>query len=201
MTTYEKIRQLCEQNGFTISNIEKHIIGLNVKASSVTGWKRGSKPSPKNLRLIAAHFGVPVEYFDDDYDDSSSVKIPVYGRVAAGIPIAAIQEILDYEEIPKRMACDGDYFALQVQGDSMYPRICSGDIVILRQQDFCEDGQIAVVLVGNEDATLKKVIWRAGGVSLIPINPAYPIHNYTADEIRNLPIKILGVAKEVRGKL
>ena len=201
MTLYEKVRGMCEKKGFAISNLPNYVPGLNIDKSTLSGWKRGSMPRHQTLEKIAEFFNVPVEYLTENDDDKPFVRVPVLGRIAAGIPIEAIQEILDYEELPRAMARGGEYFALQVVGNSMEPRICSGDVVIIRKQDDCEDNQIAAVCINGADATLKKVIHRMNGISLIPLNQAYPIQNFTTEEIKRLPITILGVAKEIRGKL
>ena len=68
-------------------------------------------------------------------------KIPVLGRVAAGIPINAITEIIDTEEISEELAKTGDFFALKIKGDSMEPRIVDGDVVIVKQQEDAENGR------------------------------------------------------------
>lgn len=131
---------------------------------------------------------------------STPVRIPVLGRVAAGIPIEAVEDILDYEEISADMASKGDYFALQIQGNSMEPRICQNDVVIVRCQPSVESGEIAVVLVNGENATCKKIIKQPNGISLVSLNPAYPPMFYTNEEITSLPVTILGKMVELRGK-
>ena len=131
---------------------------------------------------------------------SAPVRIPVLGRVAAGIPIEAVEDILDYEEISADMASKGDYFALQIQGNSMEPRICQNDVVIVRCQPSVESGEIAVVLVNGENATCKKIIKQPNGISLVSLNPAYPPMFYTNEEITSLPVTILGKMVELRGK-
>ncbi len=127
-------------------------------------------------------------------------KIPVLGKVAAGIPLSAIREVLDYEEIPPKMASSGDFFALQIKGDSMEPRICSGDVAIIRCQPDVENGEIAVVLIGNQDAICKKVAKHDAGISLISLNPAYEPLFFTNEEIQSLPVTIMGKMVELRGK-
>ena len=91
----------------------------------------------------------------------------------AGIPIDAIEEILDYEEISEDMATSGDYFALQVRGRSMEPRMKEGDVVIIRQQPDVDNGDIAIVLVNGNDATIKKIGKSSEGIMLVPTNPAF----------------------------
>ena len=126
------------------------------------------------------------------------IKIPVLGRVQAGIPIEAIEEIIDYEEITEEMARKGEHFALKVQGNSMDPQISEGDVVIVRKCSDCESGTIAVVLVNGKDATVKRIKKRPEGIMLIPANPAYEAMFYTNEEIASLPLAIIGKVVEQR---
>lgn len=127
--------------------------------------------------------------------------IPVYSRVAAGIPLEASGEIVDAEEIPIALARTGDYFGLRVQGDSMEPKISNGDTVIVRKQEDAESGELVVVLVNGNDATLKKLKKLQNGIMLISSNPAYDPIIYTAEDIKRLPVQIVGRVVELRAKL
>jgi len=129
------------------------------------------------------------------------VKIPVYGQIAAGVPIEAIEDIIDYEEIPAEMAKDGEYIALMIKGDSMEPRLQTGDVVIIRKQETVDSGQIAAVMINGNEATLKKVILRTGGITLVPLNPKYEPMVYSNEQVKNLPIIIIGRVVEARCKL
>lgn len=131
---------------------------------------------------------------------SRGVRIPVYGDVAAGIPIEATENIVDYEEIPPSLAAGGSYFGLRVRGNSMEPRICEGDVVIVRKQDDADTGDIAIVLVAGDSATVKRIKKEPSGLSLIPNNPAYNTMYFSAEETRTLPVKIIGKVVELRGK-
>ena len=127
--------------------------------------------------------------------------IPVYSRVAAGIPLEASGEIVDAEEIPIALARTGDYFGLRVQGDSMEPKISSGDTVIVRKQNDAENGELVVVLVNGSDAVLKKLKKLPNGIMLISSNPAFDPIIYTAEDIKRLPVQIVGKVVELRAKL
>lgn len=130
------------------------------------------------------------------------VRIPVLGRVAAGIPIEAVEDIEDWEEIPAQMARTGEFFALRIVGQSMEPRIMEGDVVIVKRQPCVDSGSVAVVLINGDTATVKQVTMSPSGMTLIGWNPAvYPPHTYTNKEIGTLPIRILGRVVEIRGKL
>lgn len=127
--------------------------------------------------------------------------IPVYSRVAAGIPLEASGEIVDAEEIPIALARTGDFFGLKVQGDSMEPKISDGDTVIVRKQDDAESGEVVVVMVNGHDATLKKLKKLPNGIMLISSNPAFDPIIYTEEDVKTLPVQIVGKAVELRAKL
>lgn len=132
----------------------------------------------------------------------AGVRIPVLGRVAAGIPIEAIEDVEDWEEIPESMAKNGEYFALKIKGKSMEPRIIEGDVVIVKKQSYINSGDVAIVLVNGDDATIKQVTKSETGITLIGWNPlVFPPQVYSNDQIKNLPIQILGKVVEIRGKL
>ena len=128
------------------------------------------------------------------------VEIPVLGYVQAGIPMDAIEDIIDYEEIPESMARSGEYFALQIRGNSMEPKFSAGDVVIVRKQSDVNSGDIAVVLVNGDDATIKKIKKRPDGVMLIPNNPEFEPMFYSNQEIEELPVVVLGKVVELRAK-
>lgn len=132
--------------------------------------------------------------------NTKSLKIPVLGSVRAGLPMEAVENILDYEEISEEMARQGDFFALQIKGDSMEPRIKEGDVVIVRKQPDVESGEIAIVLVNGDEATIKKVQKFTGGINLVPSNPTYDVQTFDNHKIESLPVKILGKVVELRAK-
>jgi repressor LexA len=127
-------------------------------------------------------------------------KIPVLGRVAAGIPINAITEIIDTEEISEDMAKTGDFFALQIQGDSMEPKISNGDVVIVRQQDDAETGDTVIALINGDDAVCKRLRKYKEGLELISTNPSYAPLYFDEETIKNKPVKIIGKVVELRAK-
>ena len=130
------------------------------------------------------------------------VKIPVLGKIIAGIPVDAITDILDYEEITPELAKTGDFFALQITGDSMAPKFLENDIVIVKKQSDIDSGDIAIVLVNGDDATVKQVQKKKDGIVLQAYNPAaFEAQFYTNQEIEELPIEILGKVIELRRKI
>lgn len=173
---------------------------LGVSASTVAMWESGER-EPKNyetLEIIADYFNVNMEVLLTG--KLAPTKIPVLGKVVAGIPLEAVEEIIDYEEIPQSMARNGEYFALQIKGNSMEPKFSEGDVVIVRKQENVDNGDIAIVLVNGNDATVKKIKKFDGGINLIPTNSEYEVITYTADEIEKLPVRIIGKVVELRAK-
>ena len=99
------------------------------------------------------------------------------------------------------MIRDGsEYFALQIKGQSMEPKISDGDVVIVRKQPDVDSGQIAIVCVNGDHATCKKVMKQQSGILLQPLNPAYEATFYSTEDIENIPITILGRVVELRAK-
>lgn len=133
---------------------------------------------------------------------TKTVKIPILGKVPAGVPIEAIEDIIGYEEIPASMLRDGNnYFSLKIDGDSMYPDYKIGDIIIIRQQSDCNSGDDCVVMVNGDDATFKRVVKQEKSIILKPLNNEYEPYYFDEYEIMTKPVKIIGVAVEVRRKL
>ena len=166
---------------------------------------KNNTPSDEILTKMANFFNVEKAYLlgvEEKTKKKTGIKIPVLGRVVAGIPIEAITEIIDYEEITENVAATGEFFALIAKGDSMNPTIIDGDILIIRQQDTVADGQVAIILIDSMDATVKRVHVTEGGISLLGDNPAiFTPRFYTNAEIETLPIKIIGKVVEIRRKL
>lgn len=163
-------------------------------------------PSVSTLQLIATATNTPLEDLLPSTKTASptgrGVRIPVLGRVAAGIPIEAVEEILDYEEITPELAATGEFFALKIRGHSMEPRMMEGDVVIVRRQDDVDSGDVAIVLVNGDEATVKRVKKQEEGITLIATNTSvYEPHFYSNKEIEELPVRILGRVVELRGKL
>lgn len=176
------------------------IVGIG--QSGYSFWESGrSKIDDASLRKLAKYYNVTVDYLlGSDAPSRAGERIPVYAAVAAGIPIEAIDDIVDYEEIDAALAATGDFFGLRIKGDSMEPRMREGDVVIVRKQDDADNGDVAIVLVNGNEATVKKIKKEPSGISLIPNNPAHDIQYYSAADIASLPVRIIGKVVELRAK-
>lgn len=196
-----RIKQLRKEKNITASQLAKHI---NVADSTMSLYENGKREPPfEILKNIADFFNVSIDYLlgADTSASKHGVKIPVYGSVAAGIPIEAITDIEDYEEIPEELATTGKFAALRIHGDSMSPMMIEGDIVIVRVQDTIENGETGIVFINGDEATCKKIKKTPEGVLLISVNPAFEPMFYTNDEIQTLPIRIFGKVIELRRSL
>ena len=137
---------------------------------------------------------------NEEKKTTSALKIPVLGNVAAGIPITAVEDILDYEEVPSSWQSQGEFFALRIKGDSMQPRMESGDVVIVKQQSDANSGDTVIALVNGDDATCKRLEKTDNGIMLVSTNPKYPPMFFSKEDIVNKPVVILGKVVEFRGK-
>lgn len=178
---------------------------MDVSPSTVSSWCTGLKiPRMGMIEKLANYFGIEksdlIEPPAPEKKAGRGVKIPVLGTVAAGIPIEAVEDILDYEEIEPELASTGEFFALQIKGDSMEPRMQSGDVVIVRQQPDVESGDVAVVLINGDEATVKKLLKQSGGIVLQAFNPAYEPMFFSPQDIEEKPVRVIGKVIELRGK-
>lgn len=201
----ERIKQLREANSLTQEELAKRL-----ETSKQTIYKYENQiitniPSDK-IEILAKIFKVSPIYlmgWDEVKEEpkKKAVKIPVLGRVAAGVPIEMIEDVLDYEEITEDMAKHGEYFALKIQGDSMTPRIWNNDVVIVRQQDDAENGDIVIAAINGEDAVCKRLQKYNDGIALISLNPQYEPIYFKRDEVDEKPVRIIGKVIELRGKI
>ena len=167
------------------------------------------QPNFETAEIIADFFNVnmdnlirreEIEGLIDIPAATTGVMIPVLGYVRAGVPMTAVENIIDYEEISKEDAAKGEHFGLVIKGDSMEPRFAEGDVVIVRKQETVENGEIAVVLVNGDDATVKKFYRSDNGIKLVSTNPTYDPFFYTPDEVNSLPVQVIGRVVELRAK-
>ena len=186
-----------KEAGYTQAEVATYI-GLSQPQYSA--WENGkSRIDHVSLEKLAHLFDCTVDELIIRKKETS-VRIPVLGDVAAGIPIEAITDIVDYEEIDAAVAATGEFFGLRIKGASMEPRMREGDVVIVRKQDSAETGDTVVVMVNGDSATVKKIKYGPDGISLIPTNPAYDVQFYSAADVERLPVRVIGRVVELRAK-
>lgn len=181
--------------------------------TTIQKWETGtSEPPLRKLKELADLFRVDMDDLTNKDLTSSEfkkstevtvrkgVEINVLGRVAAGIPIEAITDIIDTEEISEKLARTGEFFGLKIKGDSMAPDICNNDVVIVRQQNDAESGEIVIVTINGDEAMCKRLRKYKDGIELLSINPSYKPFEFSNKEILEKPIKIIGKVVESRRK-
>lgn len=185
---------------------------LHINPQTINSWCRGKAlPRMGKLQSLADYFGIEKSDLIEERSPTWSgnfkppappkrkgVRIPVLGYVAAGVPIDAIEEIIDWEEIPKEMAARGEYFGLRIKGDSMAPDIKNKDVVIVRKQPDAENDEIVIVTINGDEGVCKKLRKAPEGITLISRNPAYDPMFFTPQEVDDLPVTIVGKVIELR---
>lgn len=190
MNTGLKIKELREGAGMTQEELGAL---LGVQKSAINKYETGRVVNLKRSTIenLCRIFNVlPQDLIGGEI---KAVRIPVLGHVHAGIPIDAIEDILDYEEISPQMAMTGEYFGLKVKGDCMAPRILEGDVVIVKKSPDAESGDTVVALLDGEAEIKKLIKYESGEAALVPANPLY--------EVRRGKFEIIGKVVELRGKL
>lgn len=191
--------------------IDKHKISVadvaretGIAYQTVSDWRNGkSMARGGGLQKLAEYFSVNVSDLTSDRMANITpvtelIKVPILGTIACGDPITAIENIAEYRAVPKENLPSGELFFLEASGDSMEPKIPNGAYVLCRKQEEVENGEIAAVLVNNdEETTLKKVIKQGETVLLQAINENYAPYIVTKEN----PARIVGKAIKVEIQL
>lgn len=199
----KNITKQLENHNRTQLDLAKYI---GVSQATVSNWCKGLKmPRITKIDMICQYFNIDRSDLMNEFSVSSSLRrkgvtVNVLGHVAAGIPIEAIEDIIDTEEITEEMARAGEFFGLQINGDSMEPKFSKGDVVIVRQQPDAENGQIVIATVNGCDATCKRLKKYADGIALLSTNPAFEPMYFSEEEIKNKSVRIIGKVVELRAK-
>lgn len=154
---------------------------LRIPASELMGWEESKIKKVEGITKYV-----------------HTVQIPVYGSVSAGNGAFAEGNIESYVEIPEEMAKHGEFFGLRVKGDSMEPDIKDGDIVIVKKQDdLPQEGKTVVAIVNGDEGFCKRLAKYADGLGLVSNNPNYMPKYFSAEEVRDLPVRIIGVVQRL----
>lgn len=202
MTMAERIKERRLQMAYTQEELAQK---LGLQKSAIAKYENGRVENIK--RSVIADMANILECspsylmgWDEPPHSRKGVTINVLGRVAAGIPLEAIEDIIDTEEISEEMAKTGEFFGLQINGDSMEPRMQKGDVVIVRKQEDAESGDIVIAMINGDDATCKRLRKYRDGIELVSNNPSYEPMFFSNEEIMSKPVKIIGKVVELRGK-
>lgn len=211
MDIVDRIFELLDESG-----MEQQAFAVKIGADkyAVSKWRNRKLTSyRKYLPRIAEVLNTTVQWLLTGEGDKvrktaprepsspNGVMVPVLGDVAGGLPLLAVENILDYEEVSKDVTDAGEVIGLRVKGQSMEPRICDGDVVIVRRQNDVDTGDVAVVLVNGDESTVKRIKKEPdGSLWLIPNNPAFEAKHFSPQEQETLPVTIYGKVIELRGK-
>uniref|UniRef100_UPI003AF1C449 LexA family protein n=2 Tax=Acidaminococcaceae TaxID=909930 RepID=UPI003AF1C449 len=197
MSIGKRIANLREEYGWKQYELAQKM-DLNPAAlNKIENGKRSIKE--EEISKVAQIFGISTDTLLGVNTPRPGNRIPILGTVVAGQPAYAAENIVGWEEVTDKMSMQGKLFALKVKGSSMEPEFKEGDIVIVREQPDIESGDIAVVLINGDEATLKKVKKDPNGLFLYAFNQAvYEPHFYSNNDIETLPVRIVGRVIENR---
>lgn len=178
---------------------------LNGAKSTVAMYEKGDrKPSLEILIKLSEIFDCSIDYILCKTNTRNAIinvaRIPILGTVKAGYDWLAEENVIDYITLKETIPNINEYYALKITGQSMLPLLSEGDLVIVHDQDDVESGQTAVILINGEEATVKKVIKTNDGIELHAMNPYYPVKKFTYEDMKNIPVKIIGRVKEAKIK-
>lgn len=200
ITMGERLKHLRKEKGVTQEKVGKKV---GVSKSTIMKYEKGYVQNIKRITIskLADFYGVTPTYLlgmDDLEEESQLVKIPLLGTVKAGFDYLANENHIGDVDMSSKFVSSGkEYFALKIIGNSMYPEFKPDDIVIVHKQPDFENGQIGVVNIGGDEATLKKLYKVEDGLQLISINNEYEPKFYTKREVKKLPVRIAGIVEKL----
>lgn len=197
------LKHLRVQNNLTQEDLAKK---LDKDYSTIGKWENGTRsPIMVDILKIADLFDISLEslignniIYDNAESISETVSVPIYGSIKAGIPLESQNDIVEYMDIPKTWGIGKKIFGLRISGDSMYPKYNDGDTVLFEQTNDIETykNKDCAVMINNTESTFKKLLVNEQGIVLQPYNASYDIMMFSKEQIENLPIVVLGVARK-----
>lgn len=191
----------------TINNKDRNDIARDLEQpyTTVTGWCKGEfYPRIDKIQLLANYFGINKSDLVENKEKKDKfgtpvVSIPILGVVKAGYDYLAQENWIGMVDVDKSLVGNGeDFFALKVKGDSMSPVLIEDDIVIIRKQSDFENGDIVVALINGDEATIKKAKKTENSILLQPFNSSYEPLIFTKEEMKNIPVEIVGIVKQLK---
>lgn len=205
----ERFSELVENSNYTLEQIGEYI-GIKSK-STISKYLSGDIKNVKSsiISNIANLFNVSPAWLaglsNEKYRETKLdklgnpvVSIPLLGVVKAGYDYLAQENWIGSVDIDRNIANSGKYFALKVHGDSMSPVLIEDDIVIIKKQNDFENGDIVVAIINGNEATIKKGKKTNSSITLQPLNTAYDPLVFTYDEVKSMPVTIVGVVKQLK---
>lgn len=204
----ERLSELIHNSNYILSDMEEAVGKTSATISryatgEITGVKRSTIVKLANFFKVNPAWLAGLS--DDKYIEKKDLlgnpvsSIPILGSVKAGYNYLAQENWIGTIDVETSLVGNGEeYFALKIKGDSMAPVFIENDIVIIKKQDDCENNEFAVVIINGDEGTLKKIKKTDSGIILQPLNPAYGPVMYTYEEVQTIPIKIVGIVKQLK---
>mgnify|MGYP001241623771 CR=1 FL=1 len=204
----DNLKSVREKSGISQAALAKV---LNVSQGTIGNWETGKRtPDAEMLKTISKYFRITVDELIGNDREISNIRdvipqdkvhmIPVYATVSAGFGAYAEDNIIDH--LP--MIIDNPYdvadtIGIRVKGDSMYPKIEDGDIIIVRKQESVDSGSVAVLLLDGEEGLVKKVEYGKDWIELHSFNPEYKTRRFEGADVLRLRVvgKVLKVVKSI----
>lgn len=206
-----KIRNFREQKNLTQEEVAEY---LNTTPQTISRYEIGDRKTNQDILFkLAEYFKISInEFFPPlNFDNAISIdinsniiKIPVFGTIKAGIPIESQSDIIEYVDIPEEWTKGGKkFYGLKISGDSMFPKYQDGDTVIFEQNDDMDsfNGKDVAVMINGTESTFKRILVNDQGIILQPYNTAYDIMMFSKEQVEELPIRVVGIAREKRTKI
>lgn len=203
----QRLSELIKNSNYILADMED---AVGKKAATISRYASGEIKGVKRDTIVKlANFfkvspawlaGLSNEKYSNakiDKFGNPVVSIPLLGTVKAGYDYLAQENWEGTVDIKEELAKTGEFFALKIKGDSMFETLWENDIVAVKKQDFAENNQIVVAIVNGNEATVKMYKNIPGGIMLQPLNRKYDDLIFTEKQIKETPVKIIGVVKQI----
>ena len=178
---------------------------LDIPYSTFTDWCNANiYPRIDKIEMLANYFDIKKSDLVENKEKLDMIgnpvtSIPVLGTVKAGYDYLAQENWIGTIDVETSLVGNGkDYFALKVHGNSMSPALIEDDIVIIKKQNDFENGDIVVAIINGDEATIKKGKKNDSSILLQPLNPSYEPLIFTYDEMKTIPVEIIGIVKQLK---
>lgn len=178
---------------------------LDLPYTTITSWCKGEfYPRIDKIEILANYFDIKKSDLVENKEKSdilgnAVISIPVLGTVKAGYDYLAQENWIGTVDVETSLVGNGeDYFALKIHGDSMSPVLVEDDIVIIKKQNDFESGDIVVAIINGNEATIKKGKKSDSSILLQPLNSAYEPLIFTYEEMKSIPVTIVGIVKQLK---
>lgn len=178
---------------------------LDIPYSTFTDWCNANiYPRIDKIELLANYFEIKKSDLVENKEKLDKlgnpvISVPLLGIVKAGYDYLAQENWIGTVDVDKSLVNDGsDFFALKIHGDSMCPVLMEDDIVIVKKQEYFENGDIVVAIINGDEATIKKGKKSENSILLQPLNTNYEPLIFTYDEMKRIPVTIIGIVKQLK---